>query len=192
MPMLESALELDSCPSSLKQRAIKAVAYRGRSLPDAILRNLFLSEDAAVAYRAFQMLGESPTNSVVLFSAIQQLDHFKRGYVEGQKLSNAVELLLLEVTSIIKNAIRQGALPQIQRERLKKNSYFFGGRGKCRSAGVRWLFVCGDGRRWRQRFDCAIATERFRECSVAGSVGVGKVFSPSHSKSKGCAARFSG
>lgn len=124
MPMLESALDLDSCPSSLKQRAIKAVAYRGRSLPDAILRNLFLSEDAAVAYRAFQMLGESPTNSVVLFSAIQQLDHFKRGYVEGQKLSNAVELLLLEVTSIIKNAIRQGALPQIQRERIKKTVIF--------------------------------------------------------------------
>lgn len=117
--MLESAFDSDNCPSDFKQRAIKAVAYLECPISDTTLTKLLESKDAAVVYTAFDCLREGRINRVFLSSAIQQLNVFSEGYHKGQKLSSAIKVLLLEVSSVIIEGIRQEYLSQNQIEKVK-------------------------------------------------------------------------
>ncbi len=122
--VLESALRSSGSLPSLKQRAIKAINYLGVPIPDWIKSDLLLSDDAGVAYTAFDSIGSSPTNSVIISSAIRQLQNLERIYTDKRTLTINQRTLLLEVASVIKNAARQGSLSQGQYGDVKKTVVF--------------------------------------------------------------------
>lgn len=122
--VLESALRSGGSSPSLKQRAIQAVNYLGVSVPDRIKSDLLLSDDAMVAYTAFDSIGSAPTNSVVLSSAIRQLQNLEKIYTDTKTLTINQRTLLLEVASVIKNASRQGGLSRGLYGDVKKTIVF--------------------------------------------------------------------
>jgi len=122
--VLESVLRSDRSPSFLKRRAIKAIDYLGIPFSGKIESDLLLSDDAALAYTAFDSRGSQTTNSAVISAAIRQLQNLEADYVNKQMLSRNQCTLLLQIASIIKNASRKGILSKDQRDGVKKTVNF--------------------------------------------------------------------
>ena len=125
--LLESVLCSDGSPSFLKRRAIKAFDYLGIPLSDRIESDLLLSDDAAVAYTAFDSIGSQTTNRAVISAAIRQLQNLEADYVSKQTLSYNQQILLLDVAVILKLASREGALSKDQRDGIKTTVNFLAG-----------------------------------------------------------------
>ena len=122
--VLESALRSDGSPSFLKRRAIKALDYLGIPLSGRIESDLLLSDDAAVAYTAFDSIGSQTTNSVVVSAAIRQLQNLKTDYVNKQMLSRNQCTLLVKISTILVIASREGVLSKDQRDGIKTTVNF--------------------------------------------------------------------
>ena len=125
--VLKSVLRSDDSPPFLKRRAIEALAYLGIPVTSGSAADLLLSDDAAVAYTAFDSAGTPSTNHLVISAAITQIQKLQTAYANKQALSHNQAALLAKVALILKLASREGGLSDGELHDVRTAVVFFAG-----------------------------------------------------------------
>jgi HEAT repeat protein len=123
--VLESVLSSRGSPSFLKRRAIKALDYLEIPFSKEMESNLLLSDDAAVAFAAFDLMESQYTNSTVSLAAISQLKRLYDVYHTDGVLAHNQRALLGTVSYVLKNSLRQKSLSTKQRKDTKNMVVLF-------------------------------------------------------------------
>ena len=123
--VLESVLRTDSSPSFLKCRALNAFAYLGVPLTSFGIADQLLSQDTAVAYTAFKLAESSHTNHIVISAAITQLEMLRASHQSNHTLSDNQSALLLNISLILRRALREKSLSGDALLKAKEAAIYF-------------------------------------------------------------------
>ena len=117
--VLLDILRANPTPTMLATRAIRAMQAAGEPIPDGILDRLLRSEDPVVADAAFVIAPKDWSSSLVMDAALAQLERLVEKYGREGRLGLGDGQLLMEAGFVLRQASREGKLPEDTRAAAK-------------------------------------------------------------------------
>ena len=131
IPVLQSVLEEEGIPPVMAKEALEALAFLKEPIPPNVLEKLLLSDNALVAYTAFDISSSDRTTPLLQRTAGTQLARLRKLHASRGSLPWNERVLLRKACSVLGDGTRLGLPTDVERTKMK--------------AFIRYFIETGDG-----------------------------------------------